>query len=244
MNDIKAFLGRGALAGLAGGVAAALFQWLVTEDQIRAALRIEAAHQTGDHQEMFSRGTQVTGGMLAAGIYGTLLGLVFGFVCAALWRWLTGSSVFARSIRIASVVFVAWVLVPALKYPANPPSVGNPDTIGQRTASYLGLLTVSVALAFLAWELWRNLTARGVDGAKRFAAVAGGYLAVITLTYLILPPNPDRLDAPANLIWHFRIDSLAGNALLWLVIATVFGWLGDRAAARDPLPLDDETVKV
>src|SRR4051812_24907846 len=120
MNSIKAFLGRGALAGIAGGVTAALYQWIVTEHQIRIALEVEATRSTGHGDEMFSRGTQVIGGMLAAGLYGMFLGLIFGFTCAVLWRSLPGRNAFARSSRMALVAFVAWVLVPALKYPANP----------------------------------------------------------------------------------------------------------------------------
>ena len=233
MHNIKAFLGRGALAGIAGGVAAALFHWLVTERQIRQALAIEAARESGSHEEMFSRGTQVIGGMLGAGLYGVFLGLIFGFVCALLWVALTGRDVFTRSIRLAAIGFVAWTLVPALKYPANPPGVGNPDTIGQRTASFLALALVSLLVAVLAWELWKQLTSRGIEGAPRFASVAGAYMLAITFAYLAMPTNPDPVDVPASLIWRFRLDSLAGNALLWLVLGTTFGWLGDRAARRD-----------
>lgn len=235
MNNIKAFLGRGALAGIAGGVAAAVFQWSVTERQIRKALAIEAARETGAHEEMFSRGTQVVGGMLGACLYGIFLGLVFGFVCAVLWRGMSGRDMFSRSIRLAITIFVAWTLVPALKYPANPPGVGNPDTIGQRTVSHLALAIVSLAVLFLAWELWKQLTARGVEGAPRFASVVAAYLFAITLAYLVFPANPDAIDAPATLIWHFRLDSLGGNALLWLVIGTTFGWLGDRAMAGNAI---------
>jgi hypothetical protein len=229
MNDIKAFIWRGALAGVLGGIAAALFQWAVTEDQIRVALEIEAANSSGRGDEMFSRGEQVFGGMLAAGLYGLCIGVVFGIACAALWHTLPGRSVFGRASRLAAVAFVAWVLVPALKYPANPPAVGDPDTVGERTVSYLGLMGVSILLAYLAWELWQRLGARGLEGAERFAAVAGAYLVAVTVAYLVFPANPDANGAPANLIWHFRLDSIGGNALLWLVLGTSFGWLGDRS---------------
>lgn len=230
MNGIKAFLWRGAAAGALGGLAAALFQALVTARQIDIALEIEAANETGGgSDEMFSRTTQVAGGMLAAIIYGVLLGVIFAVVAAALWRALPGRTAFSRSIKLAVVAFVAWVLVPQLKYPANPPAVGDPDTVGQRTVSYLLLLVVSIGLAVGAWELWQRLTARGIEGATRFAAVAGGYLACVTAAYLIAPANPDPIDVPANLIWHFRIDSLAGNGLLWIVTGTAFGFLADRA---------------
>ena len=243
MNNMKAFLGRGALAGVAGGAVAAVFQWTVTEHQIRKALVLEAAHETGAHKETFSRTTQVLGGMAGDVLFGLFVGLIFGFVSAVLWRNAESGGAFSRSIRLAAAVFVVWTLVPGLKYPANPPGVGNPDTIDQRTASYLILLVVSVLVAILAREVWRQMTARGFVGAPRFAVVAGAYLAVIAALYVVFPANPDAIDAPANLIWQFRLDSLAGNALLWLVLGTVFGWLGDRAAVRiDSNPSHHESV--
>ena len=235
MHDIKAFIGRGALAGLTGGVFGAVFQWIFTEDQIRAALAIEAANSTGHGDEMFSRGTQVFGGMAAFGLYGLFIGVVFGIACAALWATLPGSSVFARSIRLATAGFVAWVLVPALKYPANPPAVGDPDTVGQRTSAFLLLMALSLALAYGAWELWRQLSARGWHGAERFAVVVGGYVFAIGIIYVGFPSNPDTIEVPAKLIWQFRLDSLAGNALLWIVMGVAFGYLGDRAARRRQL---------
>ena len=245
MDNIKAFLGRGALAGIAGGTAAALYQWIVTEDQIRVALEIEAANSTGHGDEMFSRGTQVIGGMLAAGLYGLFLGIVFGFVSALLWRALPGASAFAKSFRLAMVVFGAWVLVPALKYPANPPGVGDHDTVGQRTAAYLSLMILSLLLTYGAWTLWLRLTQRGLDGARRFAAVAVAYLGAVTIAYVVFPANPDPVEVPANLIWHFRINSLAGNALLWLVLGTVFGYLGDHMGREHATSLaPDDRVSV
>ena len=39
---------------------------------------------------------------------------------------------------IALSGFIAIYAVPILRYPANPPSIGNPDTIGMRTAIYFG----------------------------------------------------------------------------------------------------------
>ena len=129
--------------------------------------------------------------------------------------------------------------MPNLKYPANPPAVGDPDTVGQRTATYLCLLAASLVIAFAAWELWERLTARGIDGGERFALVAGAYLAAVTLAWVLFPANPDPLEVPANLIWHFRIQSLGGNAILWVVIGTTFGILADRATSPERAPAGD-----
>ena len=165
-----------------------------------------------------------------------MLGIVFAFAAAVLWPRLPGANAFGRSIRLAFVAFVAWALVPNLKYPANPPAVGDPDTVGQRTANYLALMAVSVIVAYLAWVLWERVTERGLDGAERFAIVAGAYAAAITIAWLVLPANPDRIDVPANLIWHFRIQSLGGNAILWVVMGTAFGFLADRTTAWSATP--------
>ena len=71
------------------------------------------------------------------------------------------------------------------------------------------------------------------DGANGdFAAVAGSYLATVMIAWLVFPANPDPIEMPANLIWHFRIQSLSGNAILWVVIGTAFGYLADRVTTR------------
>ena len=241
MNDIKAFLWRGALAGAIGGVATALFQWIVIERQIDKALAIEAANAgPGGGDEMFTRGPSRSPAACSPRlIYGTFLGIVFAFACAVLWPRLPGRTVFSRSIRLAVVVFVAWVLVPNLKYPANPPAVGDPDTVGQRTASYL-LLHGGLDDPRLpgVGARGRRLTDQGLDGAERFAPVAGAYAAAVTVAWLLSSrPIRDAIEVPANLIWHFRIQSLGGNAILWVVAGTVFGFLADRATARSPEPI-------
>lgn len=229
LDSVKGFIWRGALAGLAGGVAAALFLWLVTERQIRAALALEQ----GDHsEEIFHRSTQVLGGMLGAVLYGVVIGVVLGIVGAALWRELPGRSAFGRFIRLATVGFVAWVLVPALKYPPNPPGVGDPSTVGERTLWYVVLLGLSLVLVFAAWRLWQHLSARGWSGAGRFAAVAGSYCGLLAVAYLVLPDSPDAVEVPATIVWYFRLDSIAGNALLWITTGTVLGWLADRAGGQ------------
>jgi hypothetical protein len=40
---------------------------------------------------------------------------------------------------LATLSYVALILVPQLKYPASPPSVSEPDTIGARTALYFSI---------------------------------------------------------------------------------------------------------
>ncbi|MFP5488593.1 MAG: CbtA family protein, partial [Acidimicrobiia bacterium] len=233
MDDIKAFLWRGAAAGAVAGALAAIFQWAVTEREIRAALAIEAAANPGG-DEMFSRTTQVIGGMVAAGIYGLLLGIVFAFALAVCAPLLRGDTWFARAIMLASLLFVGWVLIPQLKYPANPPAVGDPDTIGERTASYAALVVIGLIVVFGVAALWRWATDRGIlDDAIRFALAVGAGGIVVGLAYVLLPANPDENAVSANLIWRFRVASLVGNAIIWFGIAIVFGVLARQRRSVD-----------
>ena len=47
--------------------------------------------------------------------------------------------------------------------------------------------------------------------------------------YALLPPFPDPVDAPASLVWQFRMLSLGGQAVLYTVLGAVFGVLTERA---------------
>ena len=223
-----AYLRRGTVAGLAGGAAMAIFLLAVGERSIRAALAIEAARSSVSGEpsvEMFSRPTQVLGGVIAALLYG---------VFAAIRHHSRLSDDFLRAVGLGAVAFGTLVLVPALKYPANPPAVGDPGTVGQRTAAYLTMLAAAVTLALAAWRASRALRARGLPDHVRLTVVAAGYIAAVALAYVVWPANPDRVDVPATLLWRFRLASLGGAAALWSVLAAVFGWACVRAGATRP----------
>jgi predicted cobalt transporter CbtA len=129
--------------------------------------------------------------------------------------------------------FVAIYLVPALKYPANPPSVGQPDTIDQRTALYFAMMLVSV-VAMVGAVMLRNALARR-HGVWSAALIAGaGYLVVVVAAQLLLPSiNEVPEQFPAVLLWNFRIASLGTQAVMWATLGLLFGWLTERAAARN-----------
>ena len=46
-----------------------------------------------------------------------------------------------------------------------------------------------------------------------------------------LPANPDEITIAADLLWSFRLASMAGQAAFWAVAGTVFGLLSVRATA-------------
>ncbi len=129
------------------------------------------------------------------------------------------------SALLAAIGFVAIVLVPALKYPANPPSVGNPETIGIRTAAYFLLLAVSIATTVLVLQLGRRLSRRfGAWNASLLAAVL--FLAILGILSHFLPTIDEVPSTfPATLLWRFRVASLEIQAVMWTTLGLLFGWL-------------------
>jgi predicted cobalt transporter CbtA len=65
------------------------------------------------------------------------------------------------------------------------------------------------------------------------APAAVGVLVGLAVVGLVaLPSNPAPADVPYDLIWRFRMASVAGAATYWSVTGMVFGWL--RVRGRDP----------
>jgi hypothetical protein len=198
---VRDFVARGLVAGAVGGGAAALFIRLVTETQIGFALEFEDAAVLGGpatEAAEFSRGTQYWGGMAAAVLYGAVIGLALGVAVAALHHRVRAHDEVGRVARVATGAFVAVVLIPFLKYPANPPAVGDPDTVGERARLFLSLMAAGIVIVFAAWYLWEYLSDRGWDGGRRLAAVGGAFTAVVALAFVVWPPSPDAIVPPDN----------------------------------------------
>lgn len=183
---------------------------------------------------MFSRGTQQAGGALAALVWGLCLGLVLAVAYVVLRRQLATTSDWRAAVTVAGIGFLTVNLVPFLKYPGNPPGVGDPTTIGRRTTLYLLMVAWSVVSTAAAWRAARWLDGRGWDDHLRLPAVAGLYAALVVLGWAALPGSPDLVGAPATLVWHFRLTSLGGTATFWAVAGTVFGWRRLSAAGHRP----------
>jgi predicted cobalt transporter CbtA len=238
---MQRLLKLGALAGLVGGVALALFLRLVGEGPIGRAVALEAARADAAaaaaaagaagagagtaHEELFSRVTQQVGGMVGAALYGVCAGAILAVVFALVRHRLGSRHDWRRALTVAGAAFIAVSLVPALKYPANPPAVGDPDTINERTLLYLVMIGWSLVALWAGWRLVRWLRVQGRPEHMRLPAGVGLWAALVGLGYVVLPGSPDAVDAPATLVWQFRIASLGGEAVFWAVTGCVLGWL-------------------
>ena len=222
-----ACLRRGLLAGLVAGVLVGAFHLLASEPIFERAVRLEAALHGVHGAPLVSRGGQRIGLIFATVLYGSALGGVFGFFWLILARRMRAGTSWTSALRLAFFGFLTLWLIPFLKYPSNPPGVGTPESIGLRTAAYLGMTAISIAATALVWTTSGRLS--GAQPHVRQVVVGGAYILVIAFAYVVLPGGPDAGPVPAQLVWSFRMMSAAGQALLWLAVGAGFGLLTIRA---------------
>jgi len=129
---------------------------------------------------------------------------------------------------VGTAGFVTVVLLPFLKYPANPPGVGDPATLGRRTALFVLLLTWSVLAGWASWRLAIRLRASAHPEHLVWAAALGLYIVAGTAALVVMPVSPDAVEVPAGLLWRFRMASLGGSLLLWVVLGWVLGTMAQR----------------
>lgn len=219
-------------AGLLAGLLAGLFGFLVGEPTLDRAIALEEASSGAHHEEVFSRSTQKVGLFFATGLFGVTVGGVFGIVYAIFCERLAAASDLRRSISLTGTIFVGAFLVPFLKYPAEPPSVGDPSTIRERTAAYFTLVALSLLALLVAWLAARTLKMRGVGAPRRRLMVGTGLVLVTAVLFLALPPGPSAEGFPSGVLWAFRLSSLGTQTVFWAGLGLLFGLLCERARRR------------
>jgi hypothetical protein len=254
MATLRANLRRGLIAGAVAGALAGLLGVLggaQTIDTAEAAAHgAEGGHADGEaghtHAEAGHTGSQATadageadpavsrtqarmglvGGTVLAGLaLGALLGVATGPAARRL-----GGDAWARTWKLGGAAAFAVVVLPALVYPATPPGAGDPDTVGARTALYLSVVLLGLAIAVLAGALQRPLARAGLTSAARQAATGLVIVAAGAAVVLAMPDaGVGTGDLSAQMVWTFRLQSLATQLALWLGVTAVFGLLAARA---------------
>ena len=229
---------RGLLAGILAGLLAAGFSFLAGEPSIERAIAFETAMEPAAARpsmpEIVSRSVQRGAGLLTAYIvYGAAIGGLFSLVVALAYGRVKGFDPKALSALLAFAGFVAMVLVPELKYPANPPAIGAPETIGARTALYFAMLAISLLAATLALAFSARL------GSWNAALVSAAvFVAMAGIAALALPPVDEvPVNFPASVLWNFRLASIGARAVLWAALGLAFGgmtqiWLRGGTSGR------------
>lgn len=231
------FLIRGILCGLAAGLLLFICAKIFGEPNVDGAIGFEEqlAHLvgTGDHgEEIVSRDVQSTWGLfVGVMVYATALGGLFSLLYAYAWGRMGKLSARASSSLLAGAAFVAVYVVPFVKYPANPPSVGNPGTIGSRTELYFGMIVIAIVAMIASINLGRAL---GKNWGNWNASIAGGaaFLVFTGIAYYLMPTINEVPDGfPASLLWQFRTVAFVLQLVLWTSLGLLFGWLTERTLA-------------
>jgi len=231
----RTFLIRGMLCGLAAGILVFIFAKVFGEPNVDGAIGVESAiaKAAGEMEmpDLVSRDVQSTWGLFTGVmLYAVAIGGLFSLLSAYAWGRMGRLGARSSSALLALACFVAIYLVPFLKYPANPPSVGNPDTIQIRTALYFGMMVISIAGMVAAINLGRALVPRLGLWYANLAAVAA-YVVVVLIACAMMPPIDEVPAAfPASLLWSFRLSALGMQAILWTVLGLGFGELTARSA--------------
>jgi predicted cobalt transporter CbtA len=217
-------ISSGAAAGLVQGGA----NLILVEPSLDQAIGIEnqnlfATGQAKDDSEFWIkydgyRTWQKNGQVFAGGILGVSIGALFGIVFALSRNSLPGKTDIKKALFLAAIMWLIIYFIPFLKYPANPPTVGDPETVVLRGILYLTFITISGFGAVGFYKLSQKLKT------KKVIAVAG-YATFIGIVFVAMPENPDNITAPMDLVEHFRIMSAFSVSLYWLSLGLILGSL-------------------
>ena len=231
---ITSYLRRGLVAGLLAGLLAGVFAFFIGEPILDKAIHLEEA-TGGHHEEVFSRATQKAGLFFATGLFGVTVGGIFGLVYTYFRDRMVSGTDWTRSLSLAAAIFAGAILIPFLKYPANPPGIGDPATIGARTTAYYTMVALSLLAVLVAWQTARILRERKISAPVRQLSVGLGFALVVTALLVALPAAPDPGGFPAGLLWDFRLSSLGTQVIFWTGLGVTFGLLCERANHRGSL---------
>ncbi len=232
----RTFLIRGMLVGILAGLLVFAVAKIYGEPQVDLAIAFEdhMYQMKGEapEPEIVSRQIQSTIGLLTGVVvYGAAIGGIFSLVFAYVYGRLGRLGARATAALLALAGFVAIIVVPQIKYPANPPSIGNPATIGTRTALYFGIIVISIIAMVAAFNLGRSLVARLGTWNAAFVGVAA-YVVIVAVAIYVMPPvNEVPEGFSAVVLWNFRLTSIGMQVVLWTTLGLVFGALTERRQA-------------
>jgi hypothetical protein len=172
-------------------------------------------------------------------LYGALWGLLFGLVAYGSQTLRPAAWTTARfGFTLALLVGWSVAMLPFLKYPANPPGVGEAATIAYRQGLYfrfLGLSGVGTVAAVGVHHRLKRSAQLASTGRTHAAMAVAVYVIYMTVVYLAMPANPDPVEMPPELVWPFRAVAFLGLILFWAALGGAFVWLLRDASTLSPV---------
>ena len=227
-----AFIAVVLASGLIAGTIYGMVNLAIVEPYLDSAISIEnqnlfATGQEEDTPEFWVeygeyRTWQKGGQVLASMILGVSVGALFGIVYVLSRRVLPGNHDVKKALALAGVMWLVLFMAPFLKYPANPPTVGDADTVVLRSMLYVSAIAFS-GLAALGFYF----VSRKLNGSRKLLAAAG-YCIVVSGMLWAMPENPDENTAPAPLLEGFRAASVLAVSAYWLALPLILGMLWSK----------------
>jgi len=224
-------IGTTLLSGAVAGTILAILNLAIVEPFIEQAIAFEnqRAEASGDlinpvefaSYRIWQRGGQI----LAGTILGASIASLFGVVFACSRTLIPVSSNKRKALILAGVMWFILFLVPALKYPGNPPAVGDPETIYHRQTLYIAFISISGFSALGLAFLYRKL---GDSQVKKAVALPAAYAVIMIAAYLAMPANPDQITAPMDLVMSFRMVSAFTMSIFWGLMGLILGSFWDK----------------
>jgi predicted cobalt transporter CbtA len=213
----------GAFAGLIHGVV----NFAIVEPYLDQAIGIENQNlfASGDEENTPQfwaeydgyRDWQKSGQILAGVILGISMGSLFGIVFALSRNSLPGCNYVKKSVILACIMWFTLIFIPFLKYPANPPTVGEEDTVILRSILYLSFIAISGIGAVTFYQISKK-----IKGNKKFVSLVG-YGIFMSIAFVAMPANPDEITAPMSLVNEFRFMSILGISSFWISVGIILG---------------------
>ncbi len=218
------------LAGAIAGTILGAINQVAVEPYIDRAVELETHNANQSSQiinsaeftayRLWQRGGEIVAGTILGLSIGSLFGIVFAYTHSSV----PGSNNKKKALIIAGIMWFVLFLMPALKYPANPPAVGDPETIYYRQSLYVAFLAISGFSALGLAFLYRKMGALNI----KKAIIPVAYAAIISGAYLAMPANPDPINAPMDLVMGFRITSAITISMFWGLLGVIFGTFWDK----------------
>ena len=215
------------LSGCFAGTIYGALNLLIVEPYLDDAINIE-------NQQLFSTGEEIDGPqfwveyyeyrswqkggeVLAGAILGTSIGSLFGIVYALSKKSLPSGNNIGKTMILAGLMWFTLFVIPFLKYPANPPTVGDGETVVLRGILYLTLIAISGFLAIGFYQIFKRLKAK-----NRILPIIG-YIALISLVFFVMPENPDEISTSMELVNGFRLVAFLTGTVFWFTLALFLG---------------------
>ena len=218
----------GALAGLVHGSS----NLVLVEPYLDKAIGIEnqKLFASGEEEDTMDfwveyqgyRDWQKGGQILAGVILGTSIGSLFGIVYALSRNSIPGNNDVKRALILSGIMWATLFFIPFLKYPANPPTVGESETVVLRQTLYLSFIAISGFSSLGFYKLSKKF-----EGKKKLIGLFG-YVIFMIFAFIVMPDNPDKISAPMDLVNGFRIMSILATSTFWIAVGLFLGYLWNR----------------